>query len=82
MRLIHEHVVPPKGGYALVVEKGDHMRITNIEGTQVVDMAVFNAENPREKLSNAWSRSRYVPEDLIPTARFSDSRGIPFLVWM
>ena len=64
MRLIHEHVVPPKGGYALVVEKGDHMRITNIEGTQVVDMAVFNAENPREKLSNAWSRSRYIPEDL------------------
>ena len=64
MKRVHEHVIPPKGGYALVVKQGQHMRVTNIEGTQVVDMAVFNAENPREKLSNAWSRSRYVPKDL------------------
>ncbi len=64
MKLLLEHVIPPKGGYALVVKKGQHMRVTNIEGTQVVDMAVFNADHPREKLSNAWSRSRYVPEDL------------------
>ena len=64
MRSVHEHVIPPKVGYALVVKKGQHMRVTNIEGTQVVDMAVFNAAHPREKLSNSWSRSRYVPKDL------------------
>jgi uncharacterized protein YcgI (DUF1989 family) len=64
MKTILEHVVPRKTGYALVVKKGNHMRVTNIEGTQVVDMAVFNADHPREKLSNAWSRSRYVPKDL------------------
>jgi len=64
MDSVHEHVIPPKGGYALVIKKDQHMRVTNIEGTQVVDMAVFNAAHPREKLSNAWSRSRYVPKDL------------------
>ena len=53
MKRVHEHVIPPTGGYALAVDEGRHMRVTNIEGTQVVDMAVFNAAHPREKLSNA-----------------------------
>ena len=63
MRQISEYTIPPKGGYAVVVKKGQQLRITNIEGTQVVDMAVFNADNPREKLSPSWSRTRYEPVD-------------------
>ena len=27
---------------------GDRLRVTDLEGGQVVDMVVFNAENPRE----------------------------------
>ena len=63
MKKISEHTIPPKGGYGLIVKKGHHLRITNVEGTQVVDMAVFNADHPREKLSPSWSRTRYQPED-------------------
>jgi uncharacterized protein YcgI (DUF1989 family) len=53
--------MPPKGGHAVKVDKGQHLRITDIEGKQVVDVAVFNADNYGEKLSTSNSRTRYVP---------------------
>lgn len=62
MKSIHEHVMPPKSGHAVVVEKGRILRITDLEGKQVVDMAVFNNDNYREKLSTSNSRTRYVPK--------------------
>ena len=48
------------------------MRIVDLEGRQVVDMALFNRENPREKLSTSYSRTRYAPKhvgDYIPRDR-------------
>jgi uncharacterized protein len=62
MKRILEHVIPPKLGYALVVTRGQHLRIIDLEGKQVVDMALFNAANPREKLSTSNSRTRYIPK--------------------
>src|SRR5260370_15246303 len=59
---ILDHVIPPKLGFGLVVKKGQNLRIIDIEGKQVVDMALFNADNPREKLSTSNSRTRYVPK--------------------
>jgi len=44
------HVIPPKLGFGLLVNKGQYLRIVDIEGKQVVDMALFNADNPRERL--------------------------------
>ena len=58
---IHEHVMAPKSGHAVEVKKGQHLRITDLEGKQVVDVGVFNADNHREKLSTSNSRTRYVP---------------------
>jgi len=52
-------VMPPESGLAIEVMQGQHLRITDIEGPQVVDMAVFNLENLREKLSTSNSRNRY-----------------------
>lgn len=49
-------------GIAVTIETGQRLRVTDIEGLQVVDMAVFNADNLREKLSLPYSRSRYAPE--------------------
>jgi uncharacterized protein YcgI (DUF1989 family) len=63
MERIHEHVMAPKSGHAVTVKKGQHLRITDIEGRQVVDVAVFNADNHREKLSTSNSRTRYVPPE-------------------
>jgi uncharacterized protein len=74
MKLIHEHVMPPKTGYALTVNTGQHLRITDLQGKQVVDVAVFRADNPREKLSTSNSRTRYVPpsgSEYIPRDRLT-----------
>lgn len=54
--------MPPKTGLAVVVKKGQHLRVIDLEGKQVVDMAVFNKDNPREKLSTSYSRTRYIPK--------------------
>jgi len=61
MRLTYEHLLPPKSGVALTVAKGQRLRIVDLEGKQVVGMAVFNADNPREKLSTSYSRTRQTP---------------------
>ncbi len=53
-----EHDLAPATGLAVVVEAGRRLRVTDLEGLQVVDMAVFNARNTREKLSCAYSRTR------------------------
>ena len=62
METVHEHVMPPKSGHAVVVKKGQHLRITDLEGKQVVDVAVFSSDNYREKLSTSNSRTRYWPK--------------------
>ena len=51
MSVIHEHVMAPKTGHAVSVKRGQHLRITDLEGKQVVDVAIFNADNYLEKLS-------------------------------
>jgi hypothetical protein len=62
MKVVHEHVMAPKSGHAVTVRKGQHLRITDLEGRQVVDVALFNADNHREKLSTSNSRTRYIPK--------------------
>ena len=62
MKRILEHVIPPKLGYGLTVKRGQHWRVVDLEGKQVVDMALFNEANPREKLSTSYSRTRYIPK--------------------
>jgi hypothetical protein len=62
MRKIFERVIPGKSGLAVTIEKGRHLRVIDLEGKQVCDMAVFNRDNVREKLSTSYSRTRYVPK--------------------
>ena len=62
MKRVFEQVLPPKTGLAVEVARGQHLRVIDLEGKQVVDMAVFNKQNPREKLSTSYSRTRYVPK--------------------
>jgi uncharacterized protein len=72
---IHDHVMPPKSGHAVEVKQGQHLRITDLEGKQVVDMALFNADNHGEKLSTSNSRTRYVPppgQEYIPRDHLSE----------
>ena len=58
MKLLFDSVMPPATGLAKVVKTGQRIRVTDLDGLQVVDMAVFNEHNVREKLSTSYSRSR------------------------
>lgn len=58
---VYASVIPPKSGLAITVKNGQYLRVTDLEGRQVVDMAVFNEHNLAEKLSTANSRTRYIP---------------------
>ncbi len=61
--VVFEQVIPPKAGLALEATAGQLLRVTDLEGQQVVDMALFNRHNLREKLSTSNSRTRYVPPE-------------------
>ena len=50
MKRILEHANPPKLGYGLAIKRGQHLRVIDLEGKQVIDMALFNEANPRERL--------------------------------
>ncbi|HVL55031.1 MAG TPA: urea carboxylase-associated family protein [Burkholderiaceae bacterium] len=74
MKKIFEQVVPGKQGLAVELRPGQHLRVVDLEGRQVVDMALFNLQNPREKLSTSYSRTRYRPRnvgDYIPRDRLT-----------
>ncbi|MDE0058848.1 MAG: urea carboxylase-associated family protein [Defluviicoccus sp.] len=58
MKLTSESILEAATGLALELPAGQRLRVVDLDGLQVVDMALFNAENPREKLSTSYSRSR------------------------
>jgi len=62
MERVFEKVMPPKTGLAVELSANQLLRVIDLEGKQVVDMAVFNRANLREKLSTSYSRTRYVPK--------------------
>jgi uncharacterized protein len=61
--VVIDQVIPAKRGLAIEATAGQVLRVTDLEGKQVVDMALFNLHNPREKLSTSNSRTRYVPAE-------------------
>lgn len=61
-KLAFDYVLPEKTGCVVVVEPGQVLRVTDLAGRQVVDLAVFNRANPRDKLSTSYSRTRYKPQ--------------------
>jgi uncharacterized protein YcgI (DUF1989 family) len=59
--VIYRKRLEPKTGVALQLPRGQVVRVTDVEGKQVVDMAVFNAADYSEKLSTSYSRTRSQP---------------------
>ena len=51
------HIIPAAHGYAFEVKKGEHFRVVDLYGEQVVDFAAWvQGTNLREKLSMAYTR--------------------------
>ena len=49
-------VLPPKGRLALKVRAGQRLRVTDLEGQQVMDFIASMVENPTERLSAMFTR--------------------------
>lgn len=57
-KVILDKIIPPKTSLAFVLKKGQHIRITDVEGKQVGDFIIFNEENLKEKFSQRITRGR------------------------
>ncbi len=55
-RLVHDHIVPIRSGYAWPVRAGSLVRIVAVEGPQVCDLNLWNLNNPRERFWAARTR--------------------------
>lgn len=44
--------IKKQGGAAFLLTKGQHLKVIDKEGEQVSDMVLFNADDPREKISS------------------------------
>jgi uncharacterized protein YcgI (DUF1989 family) len=49
-------VIPPTSGRALCLRRGDILRVTDIEGTQVADLVAFRFADPAEYFSQGFTR--------------------------
>ena len=57
-KLVHQHVVPIRSGYAWPAKAGQVVRIVAVEGPQVCDLNLWNLHNPRERFWASPAQSR------------------------
>lgn len=50
-------VIPPREYHAVLVSRGQIVRIVDVEGKQCADWAAFNLNDPHEKLSCVYTRT-------------------------
>jgi uncharacterized protein YcgI (DUF1989 family) len=55
-RLLHQHVVPIRSGYAWPLQAGQVTRLVAVEGPQVCDLNLWSLGNPRERFWAARTR--------------------------
>lgn len=46
------NIIPPRSGVAFILEKGKHLKVSDIEGEQVSDFVCFNLNDKKEYLSS------------------------------
>lgn len=54
---VNPKVVPGGYGYAFQIEKNQMLKITDLEGQQVIDLLAFHSQNDKEYLSMTHTRS-------------------------
>ncbi len=57
MKLVEEFIIEGAGHGHVSLQSGETLKITNIEGSQVVDFWAYNADDPDEFLSTEHTRS-------------------------
>lgn len=49
--------IPPSSGHALRLRAGEILRVVDLEGEQVADVVAYDAADPRESLSQGFTRA-------------------------
>ena len=57
MKLLTDTVVPARTGKAFVVQRGQRIRVLEVEGGQIGDFVAFNAGNLRERFSQGRTKA-------------------------
>ena len=57
MQLVLAHDLPPRTGWAGVVEPGQRLRIVEVDGGQIGDFVVFNANDLRERFDQGRTKA-------------------------
>src|ERR1700746_298503 len=57
--LLHSELIPVRAGRAWVAPAGSVVRFTIVEGPQVLDLNVWNRQDPRERFWAARTRQFY-----------------------
>ena len=57
MKILKEQEIPARSGGAWVVKKGQHIRVIEVKGGQIGDFVCFNANNLRERFSQARTKA-------------------------
>src|SRR5210317_1481983 len=57
MRKVDEVIVPPRDGACFEVPAGSFFRITSVEGPQVGDLNLHNADDPAERFYSGKTRA-------------------------
>ena len=55
--IVLDHHLPPRTGWAGVVPKGRCLRIVEVDGGQIGDFVVFNADNVRERFDQGRTKA-------------------------
>ena len=74
--------VPARKGRAAILEQGQHIKMINTHGTQVIDLWAFNAEDMGERMSMHHTKSclkAMIPAEGEP---FYTNRRRPILSWV
>jgi uncharacterized protein YcgI (DUF1989 family) len=56
-KIIFDQILQSVSALAFTVKKGQYLRVIDIEGKQVGDLAIFNEHDHTEKLNTAYTRS-------------------------
>lgn len=56
--IVLSRLIPAKDAYAWEARAGQIVTITDVEGKQVADLAIFNAADRSDRLSISWTRTR------------------------
>jgi uncharacterized protein len=77
-----EVLVPPYEGRAVEVERGNLVRLANVEGEQIGDTWAVNADDSTEVLSTIFTRTHYFRIYPRPGDQFLSSKGRPMLTFL